>query len=435
MMKTDIIIIGSGPGGYRTAGYALQQGKQVVIIEKAEAGGTCLNSGCIPTKCLAHDAEANASDFPAAAERKRNVMNQLRQGIEQLLSAPGITLVRGEATFKDARTVTVDGTDYEADDIIIATGSSSKMPPVEGIDNPRVITSTEALNFQTLPAEIVIIGAGVIGMEFASILSRFGAKVSVIEYLKECLPVIDKDIAKRVRKQIEKLQGVTFYMDSAVKAINDNEVVFVSNKNGKETRLECPACPVLIATGRKPNIEGLNLEAAGVEYSPKGITVNDNMLTSVPHIYAIGDVTGRQMLAHAATFMGFRAVNAIVGKADKIRFDIMPSAIFTYPEAAAVGLTEDQCKQQGIECRALKGYYRANGKALAIDEPEGMVKLIAGADGKILGCTSYGAHSADIVQEVTAYMNCNATVADIAYSVHIHPTLSEILQDACVGGH
>lgn len=434
-MKTDIIIIGSGPGGYRTAGYALQQGKQVVIIEKAEAGGTCLNSGCIPTKCLAHDAEANASDFPAAAERKRNVMNQLRQGIEQLLSAPGITLVRGEATFKDARTVTVDGIDYEADDIIIATGSSSKMPPVEGIDNPRVITSTEALNFQTLPAEIVIIGAGVIGMEFASILSRFGAKVSVIEYLKECLPVIDKDIAKRVRKQIEKLQGVTFYMDSAVKAINDNEVVFVSNKNGKETRLECPGCPVLIATGRKPNIEGLNLEAAGVEYSPKGITVNDNMLTSVPHIYAVGDVTGRQMLAHAATFMGFRAVNAIVGKADKIRFDIMPSAIFTYPEAAAVGLTEDQCKQQGIECRALKGYYRANGKALAIDEPEGMVKLIAGADGKILGCTSYGAHSADIVQEVTAYMNCNATVADIAYSVHIHPTLSEILQDACVGGH
>ncbi len=434
-MKTDIIIIGSGPGGYRTASYALQQGKQVVIIEKAEAGGTCLNSGCIPTKCLAHDAEVNASDFPAAAERKRNVMNQLRQGIEQLLAAPGITFVRGEAAFKDARTVIVNGEEYEADDIIIATGSSSKMPPVEGIDNPRVITSTEALDFQSLPAEIVIIGAGVIGMEFASILSRFGTKVTVIEYLKECLPVIDKDIAKRVRKQIEKLQGVTFYMDSAVKAITDNEVVFTSNKNGKETRLECPGCPVLVATGRKPNIEGLNLETAGVEYSPKGITVNDNMLTSVPHVYAIGDVTGRQMLAHAATFMGFRAVNAIVGKADKIRFDIMPSAIFTYPEAAAVGLTEDQCKQQGIECRSLKGYYRANGKALAIEEPEGMVKLVAGADGKILGCTSYGAHSADIVQEVTAYMNCNATVADIADSVHIHPTLSEILQDACVGVH
>ena len=171
--------------------------------------------------------------------------------------------------------------------------------------------------------------------------------------------------------------------------------VLSPGKNGKETRLECPGCPVLVATGRQPNTEGLNLEAAGVAYTPKGITVNDQMLTSVPHIYAIGDVTGRQMLAHAATFMGFRAVNTIVGKTDKIRFDIMPSAIFTYPEAASVGITEDQAKQQSIDCHTLKGYYRANGKALAIDEPEGMIKLVADASGKILGCAAYGAHSAD----------------------------------------
>lgn len=434
-MKTDIIIIGSGPGGYRTASYAAQQGKQVVIIEGGEAGGTCLNSGCIPTKCLAHDAEANASNFTAAIERKQLVTSQLRQGIEQLLSAPGITFVRGMAQFKDSHTVSVDGTDYEADDIIIATGSSAKLPPVDGITNPRVITSTQALDFQSLPAQIVIIGAGVIGMEFASILSRFGTHVTVIEYLKECLPVLDKDIAKRLRKQIEKQQGVSFYMDSAVKAITDTEVVFVANKNGKETRLECPGCPVLVATGRQPNTEGLNLEAAGVAYTPKGITVNDQMLTSVPHIYAIGDVTGRQMLAHAATFMGFRAVNTIVGKTDKIRFDIMPSAIFTYPEAASVGITEDQAKEQGIDCHTLKGYYRANGKALAIDEPEGMIKLAVDASGKILGCAAYGAHSADIIQEVTAYMQFDATIHDIASTVHIHPTLSEILQDACVGGN
>ena len=272
-------------------------------------------------------------------------------------------------------------------------------------------------------------------MEFASILSRFGTQVTVIEYLKECLPVLDKDIAKRLRKQIEKQQGVSFYMDSAVKAITDTEVVFVANKNGKETRLECPGCPVLVATGRKPNTEGLNLEAAGVAHTPKGITVNDQMLTSVPHIYAIGDVTGRQMLAHAATFMGFRAVNAIVGKTDKIRFDIMPSAIFTYPEAASVGITEDQAKLQSIDCHTLKGYYRANGKALAIDEPEGMIKLAIDASGKILGCAAYGAHSADIIQEVTAYMQFDATIHDIASTVHIHPTLSEILQDACVGGN
>lgn len=431
-MKTDIVIIGSGPGGYRAAAYAAKHGKQVVVIEKGEAGGTCLNSGCIPTKCLAHDAGTPSPDFAAAAERKRQVAAQLRQGVEQLLSSPGISLVKGSATFCDAHTVAVNGTDYEADDIIIATGSVAKLPPIDGVDNKRVITSAQALDFQSLPSEIVIVGAGVIGMEFASILSRFGTKVTVIEYLKECLPSMDKDIAKRLRKQMESKQGVTFCMDTAVKAVTDMEVVTVSNKDGREMRIVCEGCPVLIATGRKPNIEGLGLEAIGVDCSAKGIAVDDNMRTSVPHVYAIGDVTGRQMLAHAATLMGLRAVNAILGKADKIRLDIMPAAVFTYPEAASVGLTEDACKRQGIECRCLKGFHRANGKALAIGEPEGMVKIVVGDGGKILGCSVYGAHSADIVQEVTAFMNSDATVQDIACTVHIHPTLSEILQDACL---
>lgn len=430
-MKTDIIIIGSGPGGYRAAGYATAHGKQVVIVEKSYAGGTCLNSGCIPTKCLAHDAEVKTPDFAAAMERKRIVTEQLRKGVEQLLTTPGISLIKGEARFKDAHTVTVDGADFEADDIIIATGSSAKLPPLDGIGHQRVITSTEALEFKSLPSEIIIVGAGVVGMEFASILSRFGAKVTVIEYQKECLPLMDKDIAKRMRKQMERQQGITFFLDSTVKSVSDKEVVLANNRNGKETRLECEGCPVLIATGRKPNTEGLNLEAAGVEYSPKGIAVDENMQTSTPHIYAIGDVTGKQMLAHAATFMGFRAVNAIMGKSDRIRLDIMPSAIFTYPEAASVGLTEEQCRQQDMEYRSLKGYHRANGKALAMDEPEGMVKIVADTCGKILGCAAYGAHSADIIQEVAAFMNCNATVQDIAYTIHIHPTLSEILQDTC----
>ncbi len=432
-MKTDIVIIGSGPGGYRAAAYAAKHGKQVVVIEKDEAGGTCLNSGCIPTKCLAHDASTPVPDFAAAAERKRQVTTQLRQGVEQLLSSPGISLVKGNATFRDAHTVTVNGTDYEADDIIIATGSVAKLPPIEGVDNKRVITSAQALDFQSLPSEIVIVGAGVIGMEFASILSRFGMKVTVIEYLKECLPSMDKDIAKRLRKQMESKQGVTFCMDSAVKAVTDREVVTVSNKDGRETRIVCEGCPVLIATGRKPNTERLGLEAIGVDFTAKGITVDDNMRTSVPHVYAIGDVTGQQMLAHAATFMGLRAVNSILGKADKIRLDIMPAAVFTYPEAASVGLTEDACKRQGIECRCLKGFHRANGKALAIGEPEGMVKIMVGDGGRILGCSAYGAHSADIVQEVTAFMNSDATVQDVACTIHIHPTLSEILQDACLG--
>lgn len=431
-MKTDLLIIGSGPGGYRAAGYAARNGLSVVVAERDQAGGTCLNAGCIPTKCLAHDASAAPSDFVSAMERKALVTQQLRTGVEQLLSAPGITLVRGQAAFTDAHTVTIGDTTVEADNIIIATGSESRMPSITGIDNPRVITSTEALQLQSLPETMVIVGAGVIGMEFASILARFGSKVTVIEYLKECLPMFDKDIAKRLRKAIEK-QGVTFFMDSAVSEITDEEVIFKSNKTGAETRLPCAGAPVLIATGRKPSVEGLNLEAAVVDYDTKGIKTDDCLRTSQPHIYAIGDVTGKQMLAHAATAMGFRAVNTILGKSDKIRLDIMPSAVFTYPEAATVGLSEDACKQLGKPCKCLKGYYRANGKALAIAEPEGMVKITADTDGTILGCTAYGAHSADMVQEIAALMNCNATTDDLASIIHIHPTLSEILQDMCLG--
>ena len=431
-MKTDLLIIGSGPGGYRAAGYAARNGLSVVVAERDQAGGTCLNAGCIPTKCLAHDASAAPSDFASAMERKALVTQQLRTGVEQLLSAPGITLVKGQAAFTDEHTVTIGDTTVEADNIIIATGSESRMPPITGIDNPRVITSTEALQLQSLPETMVIVGAGVIGMEFASILARFGSKVTVIEYLKECLPMFDKDIAKRLRKAIEK-QGVTFFMDSAVSEITDEEVIFKSNKTGAETRLPCAGAPVLIATGRKPSVEGLNLEAAVVDYDAKGIKTDDCLRTSQPHIYAIGDVTGKQMLAHAATAMGFRAVNTILGKSDKIRLDIMPSAVFTYPEAATVGLSEDACKQLGKPCKCLKGYYRANGKALAIAEPEGMVKITADTEGTILGCTAYGAHSADMVQEIAALMNCNATTDDLASIIHIHPTLSEILQDMCLG--
>ena len=431
-MKTDLLIIGSGPGGYRAAGYAARNGLSVVVAERDQAGGTCLNAGCIPTKCLAYDASAAPSDFASAMERKALVTQQLRTGVEQLLSAPGITLVKGQAAFTDEHTVTIGDTTVEADNIIIATGSESRIPSITGIDNPRVITSTEALQLQSLPETMVIVGAGVIGMEFASILARFGSKVTVIEYLKECLPMFDKDIAKRLRKAIEK-QGVTFFMDSAVSEITDEEVIFKSNKTGAETRLPCAGAPVLIATGRKPSVEGLNLEAAVVDYDAKGIKTDDCLRTSQPHIYAIGDVTGKQMLAHAATAMGFRAVNTILGKSDKIRLDIMPSAVFTYPEAATVGLSEDSCKQLGKPCKCLKGYYRANGKALAIAEPEGMVKITADTDGTILGCTAYGAHSADMVQEIAALMNCNATTDDLASIIHIHPTLSEILQDMCLG--
>jgi dihydrolipoamide dehydrogenase len=239
--------------------------------------------------------------------------------------------------------------------------------------------------------------------------------------------MLDSDIAKRLRQTISK-RGVNFFMQSGVKRINGNTVFF--ERKGKEEQVE--ADMILIATGRGANVDGLGLENVGVTFSAKGIDVDDHMQTNIPGIYAIGDVNAKMMLAHAATFQGFRAVNHILGYEDQINLDIMPSAIFTKPEAASVGLSEDQCKEKGLSFICKKGFYRANGKALAMDDTDGMLKLMAAEDGKILGCHVFGAHAADIVQEVSVLMCKGATVQELAQMVHIHPTLGEILQDTAL---
>lgn len=402
--NVDLIIIGAGPGGYRAAEYAAKQGLKVVIFEGDNVGGTCLNVGCIPTKTYVH-----SSTFAEARERMAQVVPQLRAGVEGILSHPNITLVREKGVFVDANTVG----DYTAKNIIIATGSETKLIPVSGLDDPRVVDSTGLLNLDTLPKRLCIIGAGVIGMEFASVFSRFGSEVTVIEFLKECLPALDSDIAKRLRKYLEK-RGITFKMKTAVENIADID-----------------ADVILMATGRKPRVQA-DFANAGFEYDErKGITVDENYETTVKGIYAIGDVNGRQMLAHAAEMQAVRAVNHILGKSDGIRFDIMPAAIFTSPEAACVGPTEDQLKAQGIDFVCKKSFWRANGKALAMNESEGLLKLfVAPSDGKILGCHAYGAHAADIIQEVSVLMCKDTTIHELADMVHIHPTLSEILKNA-----
>ena len=436
MITTDLIIIGAGPGGYRAAEYAAKQGLKVTIFEDAEVGGTCLNVGCIPTKTYVH-----AATFAEARERMAQVVPQLRSGVEGILSHPNITLIRGKATFVDAQTVSVGGDSFTATNIIIATGSETKWLPIPGADDPRVVDSTGLLNLDVLPKRLCIIGAGVIGMEFASVFHRFGSEVTVIEFLKECLPALDSDIAKRLRKYLEK-QGITFKMKTAVENVADLD-----------------ADVILMATGRKSRTEGLNLETLGVTLAPNGaIPVNDNFqtLSSSPcsggelgpspiqgrlgRVYAIGDVNGKQMLAHAAEMQAVHVVNHILGKQDHIRFDIMPAAIFTTPEAACVGPTEDQLKEQGVAYECHKSFWRANGKALAMGETEGMLKLFFSpltsclspheTPGLILGCHAYGAHSADIVQEVSVLMCRNTTVSQLRDMVHIHPTLSEILKNA-----
>ncbi|MCR5076960.1 MAG: dihydrolipoyl dehydrogenase [Prevotella sp.] len=455
MKKTDLLIIGSGPGGYRTAIYAAKNGLDVTIVEKDNVGGTCLNVGCIPTKCLAHDAEARMAtaalystsppiDFPKVMERKASVVSQLREGVASLLSQPGIKLLKGCAVFLSDSVVDVDGEKIMARNIIIATGSRAKTPPFineatlqqQAVGHKHIVTSDELLSVGQLPKRLTIIGAGVIGMEFASIFAAFGSEVTVIEFLKECLPPIDSDIAKRLRKTLEK-RGVTFFLQSAVSQIvlpsvgkpEDNTTVIFSRK-GKEEKIKTDL--VLIATGRQPNTDEIGLAMTSINYDTKGIMVNNNMETSVKGIYAIGDVNGRQMLAHAATFQGFRAVNHILGKPDHIRLDIMPSAIFTYPEAACVGKTEELCKTLGLSYTVHKGFYRSNGKALSMDETAGMLKLLVADDGAILGGHVYGAHAADIIQELSALMNRDAKLDDIRDIIHIHPTLGEILQDAVI---
>lgn len=409
MMQTDLLIIGAGPGGYRAAEYAAKQGLQVVIIEQDEVGGTCLNRGCIPTKTFVHSAS-----FAEAVERQQQVVSQLRRGVEGILSAPGITLVRGHAAFADTRSVSVGDDIISTRHIIIATGSSAKMPPIEGLNDPRVMTSTGLLQLRELPKRLCIIGAGVIGMEFASVFQRFGTEVTVIEFLKECLPMLDSDVAKRLRKLMEKA-GIVFKMKTAVHSVADID-----------------ADAILIATGRKANTEGLNLAAAGITLAPNGtIPVDDNfMINALPSVYAIGDVNGRQMLAHAAEMQAMRVVNHIVGKSDGIRFDVMPAAIFTKPEAACVGVSEDQLKEQGVAYKCHKSFWRANGKALAMNESEGLLKLLADTDGRILGCHAFGAHAADIIQEVSVLMCRDTTVCQLRDMVHIHPTLSEVLKAA-----
>ena len=413
MTTTDLIIIGAGPGGYRAAGYAAKQGLKVVIFEAGEVGGTCLNVGCIPTKTYVH-----AATFAEARERMVQVVLQLRSGVESVLSHPNITLIREKATFTDAHTVN----GFTADNIIIAAGSETKWLPIPGMDDPRVVDSTGLLNVEQLPKRLCIIGAGVIGMEFASVFNRFGSEVMVIEYLKECLPALDSDIAKRLRKHLEK-RGITFKMKTAVQSLSDID-----------------ADVILMATGRKPRTEGMNLEAAGITLAPNGaIPVDDNFRVishSTLHtplstnLYAIGDVNGSQMLAHAAEMQAVRAVNHILGKIDGIRFEIMPAAIFTEPEAACVGPTEDQLKEQGIPYVCKKSFWRANGKALAMNKTEGMLKLFVRPDGQIIGCHAYGAHSSDMIQEVSVLMCKGTTIDELADMVHIHPTLSEILKNA-----
>ena len=440
-----IIIIGAGPGGYETALLAAQRNVEVVLIESGPVGGTCLNEGCIPTKAFCKNAEvldglreaaefgvtglSYGFDFNKVVERKNAVVNQLRGGVEGLLGHKNITLVRGKASFKDQHTVVVDGEEYSADYIIIATGSVSASLLIEGADLPGVITSKEILDIDEVPQRLCVIGGGVIGLEFASIFRSFGSEVTVLEYCKDILPHFDTDLAKRLRQSLGK-RGIEINTQSQVRAIAQCDEGYAVSyiRKGKE---ECVvADKVLMAVGRKANVASLNLDDAGIEYSSRGIAVNDCMQTNVPHIYAVGDVNGRMMLAHAAVFHGIVALDNIMGMQNHVDLSVMPAAVFTSPEAAGVGMTEDACKEKGMKVRCLKSFFRANGKAVTMGETEGFCKIVVDEDGRVLGCHMFGPHSSDIIQEACAMISRHATVEEFASVIHVHPSLSEVLQSA-----
>ena len=467
-----IIIIGAGPGGYETALLAAKRGVEVVLIESGHVGGTCLNEGCIPTKSFCKNAEvldglreagafgvtglSYGFDFGAVTARKNAVVEQLRGGVEGLLSHKNITLVRGKAAFKDDHTVLADGQEYTADYIIIATGSVSASLPIPGADLPGILTSREILDLQEVPKRLCVIGGGVIGLEFASVFRSFGSEVTVLEYFKDILPRFDSDLSKRLKQSLGKrgieictqaqVTGIEHMYDTSLRDSSEpcQSLYRVTyTRKGKEEAVE--ADKVLMAVGRKANVGSLNLADIGLEFTSRGITVDERtMQTNIPHIYAVGDINGKMMLAHAATFQGIVALDHIMGVGNSIDLSVMPAAVFTSPEAASVGMTEEDCQAAYVPVKCLKSFFRANGKAVTMAETDGFCKLIVAAEpkegftspyepGRILGCHLYGPHASDIVQEACALISRKATLEEFQSVIHTHPTLTEVLQSAVHG--
>lgn len=447
MNKSDLLIIGAGPGGYETALHAAKEGLSVTLFNGDRLGGTCLNEGCIPTKSLCRNAEvvatlreaetfglANLSyelDYNKVLERKNQVVSTLRDGIAFMLKQAKVNVVEAKAKFVDENKVEAGGEQYTADNIIIATGSVSKSLPIPGADLECVYDSTRILDIDYVPESLTIIGGGVIGMEFASIFSNLGSKVTVIEFMKQILPPFDSDIAKRLTVALKK-KGVKIVTSAAAKKIEQDEFyrpVVTYECKGKEESVT--STNLLMAVGRASRIDGLDLEVAGIEYSPKGIAVNEDMRTNKPHIYAIGDVNGKMMLAHVASFQGLRALHHILKKRDGIKFDMVPSAVFTLPECGMVGKTEDECKNEGIEIITGQSFYRANGKALAMNETEGLVKLIFEKEsGRLIGAHIMGVEAADLAQQCCDMMNRDVTLKEMKQIIFSHPSVSEVLMAA-----
>ncbi len=440
----DVAVFGAGPGGYIAAIRSAQYGKKVVLIESRELGGTCLNRGCIPTKAFLHSAEIYESaknsenfgitsgeigyDFVKVAAYKDGIVNKLRTGIAQLEKAHGVKVINGFGRIQDAHTLDVEGEKITFDKLIIATGSAPALPPIPGIDCNNVLTSDDVLGMTSLPNSFVIIGGGVIGIEFATVLSAFGKAVTIIEMMPSILPGTDADIV-RVLSRVLKKKKVSIINNARVTHISEADTVSVTYEVNGEIKIAEGEC-CIVCVGRRPLTSDIGLEALGIEMNRSFIKIDEHCRTSADNIYAIGDVTGKIQLAHVASAQGMVAAANACGHTEVMDYSVVPSCIYTSPEIAFVGISEDKAKALGIQYKVGSYNVAGNGKAMIMDEAIGTVKLIGDENGKLIGAQLLCPRATDMISELTALIRLGASIEDVAGTIHPHPTVSEAVMEA-----
>ena len=457
MSTYDVAVIGSGPGGYVAAIRCAQLGMKTVIIEKySTLGGTCLNVGCIPSKALLdsshhyYDALKHFDDhgieipgevklnLEKMMERKSSVVSQTCDGVKFLMDKNKIDVIEGVGSFKDKTHINIekDGETQtiEAKNIIIATGSKPANLPFIELDKERVITSTEALTLKEVPNHMIVIGGGVIGLELGQVYRRLGAEVTVVEFMDRIIPTMDSALSKELQKVLKK-QGIKFHISTKVKSVerNGDEIIIkADDKKDKEIELKGDYC--LVSVGRRPFTDGLNADAAGVELDDKGrVKVNDHLKTNVDNIYAIGDVVRGAMLAHKAEEEGSTVAELIAGQKPHIDYNLIPNVVYTWPEVASVGKTEEQLKEQGVKYKEGKFPMRALGRSRASGDIDGLVKILADEKtDEVLGVHMIGARTADLIAEAVTAMEFRASAEDIARMSHAHPTYAEAVKEAAL---
>lgn len=430
----DLIILGAGPGGYELALEAAKKGLSVTLIEGDALGGTCLNCGCIPTKAyyksaslikemqdaMAIGIKANYDfDFGLLKKRKEEIVKSFQEGIKFSLNKAQVKIINGFGKLVDKNTIAVGDELYSGKYIVIATGSKSSSLPGFADD----LTSTEILDLENVPKKLVIIGGGVIGIEFAGIFKAFGSDVEVVEYMDRIIPNADKEISKRLLAYL-KQQGIKFYLNSKATKIDGKLYI-----NQNEELIPLDYDKILVCVGRKPNLENIGLDEVGIKYQSKGIIVDENFKTNIDNIYAIGDVTGKMMLAHYATYSGYQVLKDILHLESQIKFNLTPSCVFSFPEVSWLGLTEEEAQNQGLEYQVYKSLFRANGKAVTLNASEGFVKIIVSND-KIIGCSIIGHDASTLIHEMSVVMNQDMNINHFFDIIHAHPTLSEIFTSA-----